>query len=441
VSLRQPPERTPELLGAARANAQHSTGPRTEAGKLNSRLNALKHGERSDPGNHRLVMLALGEDPEDFEYLKKELLLSYGPGEILWQKQIDDLARLYWRRQRLERAQEGVMRRARLAVEERQHHRRREMAAATFHPAQAPHVETAVPADPGVRLRLLLSFLQAARHEILERALLPWQASKIEPLYQEKKGWREIRLLKLLRLHEDGSPPPKEEGAGGGGSALPTTPDPSLPRRGSNVFMPGGEPKDYEVFPAAVPPGGADGEQSGGKPSEPRQQEAEVQRQELLRLLEEEIAGVQEEFQYAEKLNEEKVSIERDACLAPEGEQWQMMLRREAALDRSIDRKVKILLAMRKEFTMPKLPPGFGGLEDEVENEIVRQGAGSDILSMSPPTLAARRAGSRPEDRAAGGLGSQPEKVNEQTGNVTENKGGGSNQPAISGLQVAQSVR
>ena len=36
-----------------------------------------------------------------------------------------------------------------------------------------------------------------------------------------------------------------------------------------------------------------------------------------------------------------------------------MMLRQEAALDRSIDRKVRILLRLRKEFTnLPIAPPG-----------------------------------------------------------------------------------
>ena len=65
----------------------------------------------------------------------------------------------------------------------------------------------------------------------------------------------------------------------------------------------------------------------------------EPERQELLRLLEEEIASLREEFEYAEKANEERAAIERDACLAPEGETWSMMLRQEAALDRSIDRK------------------------------------------------------------------------------------------------------
>jgi len=43
------------------------------------------------------------------------------------------------------------------------------------------------------------------------------------------------------------------------------------------------------------------------------------------------------------------VAIERDACLAPAGEEWRMMLRREEALERAIDRKIKLLLTLRKE--------------------------------------------------------------------------------------------
>ena len=73
----------------------------------------------------------------------------------------------------------------------------------------------------------------------------------------------------------------------------------------------------------------------------PTQPPGEPEYQELLRLFEEEIASLQEEFEYAEKANEESAAIERETCLAPEGETWSMMLRQEAALDRSIDRKVR----------------------------------------------------------------------------------------------------
>ena len=60
------------------------------------------------------------------------------------------------------------------------------------------------------------------------------------------------------------------------------------------------------------------------------------------------MAAVEQEFEYEEKLNEEKTAIERDACLAPSGEEWRMLLRREESLDRAIDRKIKLLLTLRK---------------------------------------------------------------------------------------------
>jgi hypothetical protein len=74
----------------------------------------------------------------------------------------------------------------------------------------------------------------------------------------------------------------------------------------------------------------------------------EADLQELLHLLDEEIAALPPEIEHAEKVHAERVALERDACLAPEGETWRVMLRQEGALDRSIDRKVKIILGMRK---------------------------------------------------------------------------------------------
>ena len=74
----------------------------------------------------------------------------------------------------------------------------------------------------------------------------------------------------------------------------------------------------------------------------------ELRYNELVLLLEDEMASVEEEFEYEEKLNEERAAIERDACLAPAGEEWRMMLRREESLDRAIDRKIKLLLSLRK---------------------------------------------------------------------------------------------
>jgi hypothetical protein len=318
------------LLAAARRNAQRSTGPRSAAGKQNSKLNALKHGQRASPENHHQVMRALGEDPEEFESLKQELMTTYGQGDALWEKQIDDLARLYWRRQRLERAQEGLMRRALLAVEEWQHRRQQEMAGATFDAFQfqAIEIDLTEPADAGVRLRMLLSFLGVIREQVKQRIFRPRQGSELKALYGGYEGWRQARLLSLLSLFKD-------------------------------AFGPGAQP-DPELDAILL------------KNFGPREEAGEPQYQELLRLLDEEIAYVQEEFQYAEKVNEEKAAIERDAALAPAGEAWTTMARLQAALDRSIDRKVRILLALRKEFAKTDLParPNEQGDGEEMEETI-----------------------------------------------------------------------
>ena len=305
MSLRKSPKLTPELLAAARNNAQHSTGPRSPAAKNNSKLNALKHGERADPENHHQVMLALGEDPEEFESLKQELMTSFGPGDALWEKQIDDLARLYWRRDRLERAQEGMMRRTLLGVEEWQQRRRQEMEGVTFDDARVLDISLPLPADPDVRLRQLLSYLEVIREQARQRTFGPRQGAVIEPFYQHNRGWRQARLCSLLGRFSD-----------------------SVKRKTQHD-------KEMEEFLA---------QQVG-----PREQAGEPQYKELLRLLDEEIDSVQKQFQFAEEVNEVKVAIERDACLSPGGEEWAMMVRREGALDRSIDRKVRILLALRKQ--------------------------------------------------------------------------------------------
>jgi hypothetical protein len=66
MSLRKSPRLTPALFAAARKNAQHSTGPRTPAGKQNSRLNALKHGRYARLENHRYAdprLCKIARDP------------------------------------------------------------------------------------------------------------------------------------------------------------------------------------------------------------------------------------------------------------------------------------------------------------------------------------------------------------------------------------------
>jgi hypothetical protein len=368
MSLRKSPELTPELLAATRHNGQHSTGPRTPTGKQNSKLNALKHGAYVAEENYRPALHALGEDPQVFENSKQELLSAFGPGDALWERQIEDLAWLYSRRDRLERAQEGLRRRALQGIDDWQHRRQQEMARVTFPPSQHEMIEVDLSesTDRGVRLRMTLSYLELLREEVKQRTFRPRQYAVLEHLYTGMIGWRQALIFRLLHRFSD------------------------------PVHLEVQQEKDEE-YREFMRKQGLDEERPG-----------DPERQELLRLLEEEIARVREEFEYAENANEERAAIERDACLAPEGETWSMMLRQEAALDRSIDRKVRILLRLREDFA--DLPSAAAGQRKGGKAENEEGSVHSDNMSE----LSKRREVV------------ETSKTTERTGNVYENKGSAS---------------
>ena len=355
MSIRNSPQLTPQLLDAARCNARRSHGPRTAAGKENSKMNGVKHGERSAPENHYEVMRALGEDPARFEALKQELRDSFGPGDAFFDKQVDDLARFYWRRDRLERSQTGLMRRALLAVEEQEHRRRKEIEGASFEVGQAINTTLGEPSDPAARLRLLLSFLGVIRVQVHARSFLAWQAAALQGFYGKKGGWRAARLCFLLALFA------KDVGAPLVGALAD--------EQGGHKGRPYDE-SDEEDDVGTPLVGSQVDEQDGheGRLCAATEPADELRYNELVLLLEEERASVEEEFEYEEKLSEERAAIERDACLAPAGEEWKLMLRREETLDRSIDRKIKLLLSLRKAAARTQNPQTLESRSAPAEN-------------------------------------------------------------------------
>jgi len=84
-----------------------------------------------------------------------------------------------------------------------------------------------------------------------------------------------------------------------------------------------------------------------------------------------------------------------------------MMLRQEAALDHSIDRKVRILLRLRKDATDRPVARAGQDQDDGVRMESTEEIVESDISAQAPQSA-----------EAVENL-----KSNEQCGNVTENKG------------------
>lgn len=64
-------------LEANRANAKRSTGPKSDAGKTRSRMNALKHGFSSQE------IVLEGEDADQFDALRAQLEAEFDPNSVI----------------------------------------------------------------------------------------------------------------------------------------------------------------------------------------------------------------------------------------------------------------------------------------------------------------------------------------------------------------------
>ena len=347
MSLRKSACPTPRRLDAQRRNARHSTGPRTPAGRERMKMNALQHGCDAAPENDAAVMQALGEDPQQFQALQQELATAYGPGDALWDHQIDDLARLYWRRRRLERLLTGRMREALERVRSERRELARALADVSFQPSQFNEgvLGMLVPTHPLVRRRQLISFWGVILEQVGRRYFDGAQLGRVEAYYRGELGWRPRQIARLLGLFCEWTRLREQE----------------CPDRVEKYVK-----KRF-------------GDEAG----------MEARRQELLRLMEEQRAEEEAAFEEDRAAEERKDAIAQDACLAPEDRTGEMLLRQQAGLDRSIDRKVRILLALRKEQAQRQReearPP-----DDEVARTAAVAVRGSSLAQVKP---ADRKAG------------------------------------------------
>ena len=95
---------TPAQLTANRANAQHSTGPRSVEGKSASRFNALKHGVDA-------ASIALpGEDPAAYQALADAYDETYPLVTVMHRFLVDILIRADWHKHRLQNLEADLLR-------------------------------------------------------------------------------------------------------------------------------------------------------------------------------------------------------------------------------------------------------------------------------------------------------------------------------------------
>jgi len=291
MSLRRSSHATAHVILTDPHNAPQFTGPRTLAGRVRVRSSALPHGREAR--KFRETMTVLGEDPAEFDRLYQGLLQAYAPGDELWAQQVEDLAKRYWRRRRLERARDALLRRGVESLEAEQQDCRREIERATFAPSEQQRISFAVPrpATPAARLRQRVSYLEVIRERITQQDLAPRLLGVLQELYGTDTTWRVDAITSLME---------------------------KLVRRPPENLSP--EDDDYRK---------------------------------LLQLFDEELGSARQEAARAAKQALEVSAAARDARLAPTGKEWTLIIRQENALDRAIDRKVRILLQLRRGQALP----------------------------------------------------------------------------------------
>jgi hypothetical protein len=89
-------------IEANRRNAQHSTGPKTEAGKKRSRRNALRHGLSAE------TVIGMLEDAEDYKAFEASVAAGFQASTAVERELVLRLASLLWRLRRATAIETGL---------------------------------------------------------------------------------------------------------------------------------------------------------------------------------------------------------------------------------------------------------------------------------------------------------------------------------------------
>jgi hypothetical protein len=299
MALRKPNRLSHRKIAANRENARKSTGPRTPAGKRRVSLNALRHG--LCPKALGQTMLELGESPRDFAQLHLALVSSLQPANAVEAKLVEDLAGLWWKKDRADRAQVGLQAYEVKKLEMEQLRRASQMNRQSFDATDAEVVEAGLlrAKDCPGKFDAALTFLNLVVRLVEQRDYNQEAEVALQALYGKVPPWRGSNILGFFRRLQDGELGTAEASASQGA----------------------------EVAADASP--------------------GETLRACLLLQLHEEIRDVLEDYELFRTEHLTLSSAMVHACLAPTDARWTWMLRLDNSLERQIDRKLKLLLRLR----------------------------------------------------------------------------------------------
>jgi len=289
---------SPRQREANRHNAQRSTGPRTPEGKQHSLLNHFTHGFYATTLHRQLV--ALKEDPEAYAALHQGWRESLLPQGVAEETVLEDLVSLEWERRRLSRALAGLQVKAMEELEARQTQQWIDLEHQTL-PASHDALEAQGllrQRDCPAKFEGLLRALQRLR-QLVEAG--DFNASDFYSqhtlVYGQSSTWRGEEILKHWRAAADLQ---------------------NLTYAGAEV-------------------------------SRSQRERGERAPRELLRLLAQEEASVASAYQAYQRFYRQVTPAMQDACLAPPVEQYAVIIRHLNAIDRQIERKLKLFYLMQQE--------------------------------------------------------------------------------------------
>jgi hypothetical protein len=278
------PVLSPKRLAANRSNALKSTGPRTHAGKFRSSLNALQHGRYAR--RVRAVEQQLGEDSLENQALLEELLEAYRPANAAERMLVEDIAALRLQRRRTDRAQAG---RQASALEKLDLERRRAQVEMRRNAPPEAFVALATlgichAPDSAGKFQTMREYLETVLAAVETRQFNRSAADMLRTVYGKAPDKHALELIVSFEKLVD-SPPLKSETDAG---------------------------------------------------------------MELLRIkLRQELRSVADEYELFKSEHMEISAARQDAALAPDGNEWKLMIRQANAIDRCLDRKMRLLMQLQ----------------------------------------------------------------------------------------------
>ncbi|HXJ95150.1 MAG TPA: hypothetical protein VMT20_20100 [Terriglobia bacterium] len=195
---------TPAMVEANRANSLKCTGPVTDVGKMNARLNAVKHGLTALVGS--LAQPQLGEDVGDLQEIRRNLRTCFRPRDRFELLLLDEMVENRWRRRRTVRAESSLLATQHLQFE-LEYGRRlagegRSPEATGQARAAAASGLAALP-DSSAKFNLILQCLRAAQEAVAQEGFGEEGLRRLETVYGQDPGLAGAILLASYRQRRE----------------------------------------------------------------------------------------------------------------------------------------------------------------------------------------------------------------------------------------------